>query len=105
MNYWIVPVAKRQHGHSEQRIDLLIDRVCCRFSVTRKQLDSKTRLADVVEPRKILMYIINKEYGLGCAKTGGLFNRHYSTVLHAGISIKGFMEFNRDFRNTVNNLI
>jgi chromosomal replication initiator protein len=100
-----MPAAKRQHGHSEQRINNLIERVCTRFNVTRKQLDSKTRLSHIVEPRKILMYIINKEYGLGCAKTGDLFNRHYSTVLHAGTSIKGFMEFNRDFRNTVNNLI
>ena len=100
-----MPVAKRQHGHSEQRINNLIERVCTRFNVTRKQLDSKTRLADIVEPRKILMYIINKEYGLGCAKTGGLFNRHHATVLHASKSIAGFMEFDKDFRNTVNNLI
>jgi chromosomal replication initiator protein len=100
-----MPTSKRESGHSKQRIDLLIDRVCCRFNVTRKQLDSKTRLADIVEPRKILMYIINKEYGLGCDATGGLFNRHHATVLHASKSIAGFMEFDKDFRNTVNNLI
>ena len=53
------------------------------FSLTVDDLRSPRRDAEVTQPRQIAMYLC-RTTGLTLPKIGDLFNRHHSTVIHAG---------------------
>ena len=104
MNYWIVPAISRKEVSKPEKIKSLIKRVCREYGITEIQLKSKRRLAYIVEPRKVVMYILYKEYKLSSTETAKVFKKTHATVLSAANSIEGYMQFDKDFRNKVNRL-
>ncbi len=104
MNYWLAPATCRAEVDKPTKIKKLIERVCKSYEITEKQLRSKRRLSYIVEPRKVVMYILHKEYGISSTEVGVVFGKTHATVLSACKSIEGFMQFDRDFRNRINYL-
>lgn len=65
------------------------------FGLTVDDLRSPRRDAEVTQPRQIAMYLCRELTGLTLPKIGDLFNRHHSTVIHAGKKIAGQMSDRR----------
>ena len=104
-NYWCMPATNREEVDKTTKVNRLIKRVCEAFEVSNKELKGKRNLRHIVEPRKVAMYIMREHYKITIMEVGNCFNRHHSTVLASCKSIEGFMQFDRDFKNKVNNLI
>ena len=104
MNYWLAPAIDRIEKDKPTKIKHLFERVCKSYDITEKQVRAKRRLGYIIEPRKVIMYILHKEYGLTSTEVGMIFGKTHATILSACKSIEGFMQFDRDFRNRVNNL-
>ena len=104
-NYWCFPATERAEKKLSIKIDDLLKRICSEYEISLKEIKGKRSLKHIVEPRKIAMFILHKEYKVTQIETGKMFNRGHPTVIHACKSIAGFMEFDKEFRNKVNNLI
>ncbi len=57
--------------------------VCKEFSVTEKQLLSKSRKQDIVRPRQMAMFLARKYTDLPLKQIGAGFNRYHATALYA----------------------
>jgi chromosomal replication initiator protein len=105
MNYWIKAGIGKTHSDRKTKTINLIKRVCELYEISEKELKSKRRFREFVEARQICHYIMHKIYGITCSKTGEEFKKSHDTVLHSCKNIAGIMEYNKEFRNQVNNLI
>ena len=105
LNYWTFPATERLEKDLNTKIENLLKRICESYQISELEIKSNRRLAYIVEPRKIAMYILHKQYNIPCVKVGNIFKKDHATVLHACRSISGFAEFDREFRNKVNNLV
>ncbi len=105
MNYWIVPSGIDKDKESTYKTEMLINRVCSIYNITKKDIKANVRFREIVEARKIVMYILHKHYKMSSTATGKIFKKDHSTVLHACKSVLGLMEFDKEFNNRVNSLI
>ena len=101
MNYWVAPCVNRKLLNSEN----LMKRICKHFKITEEELLSNKRTQLVVDARSILAYILHKKYGLTTTSTGEIINRDHSTVTYFTKKIEGFIEFDKDFKKKITNLM
>lgn len=73
------------------------------FSVTYKQIKSKSRYADVRLPRQVLAYLLVK-FGLSTNEAGYLINRDHTTVIHSIKVINNTCDTNKNFKNLIQKL-
>ena len=104
MNYFTIPGVERTHSDIKTRVSSLIKRVCESYEISEKELKSKRRFRELVEARQICQYVMHKVYGITCSKTGDEFGKAHDTVLYSCTTIAGIMEYDKDFRNKVNNI-
>lgn len=104
MNYWAIAGVERTHSDMKTKVSSLIKRVCESYEISEKELKSKRRFRELVEARQICQYVMHKVYGIPSAKTGLEFGKDHATVLYSCQSIAGYMEYDKDFRNKVNNI-
>ncbi len=66
--------------------------VCKEFSVTEKQLLSKSRKQDIVRPRQIAMFLARKYTDLPLKQIGAGFNKYHATALYAMNTVEKQLE-------------
>ncbi len=105
-NYWTLPGTDRNINITvESKIDRLLKRIATETNVSVKEMKSKFRYKEFSEARYIAMYILHKKYNLTSTRVGKLFNRDHATVLTACNKLEGFMSYDKEFKNKINNLI
>ena len=64
------------------------------FSITRKQITSRSRERTICEPRQICTLELTKYTNLSLKTIGKLFNRDHATVINAKKTINNLVEVN-----------
>ena len=73
----------------KSEIDSVINKVCIKCEVSKKELFTKARTRDIVRARNIIQNILNEKYKMSLSDIGRIFGQDHTTVLY---SIK--MKFN-----------
>jgi hypothetical protein len=76
----------------EEELQQLIQKVCDRYEVSKKELFTKCRRRDIVRSRNILHNVLNEKYKMNLTNIGRIFGQDHTTVLY---SIQ--MKFNKTF--------
>ena len=76
----------------EEELQQLIQKVCDKYEVSKKELLSKCRRRDIVRSRNILHNVLNEKYKMNLTNIGRIFGQDHTTVLY---SIQ--MKFNKTF--------
>ena len=61
----------------------MINKVCFKYEVSKKELFSKTRTTDIVRSRNIIHNILNEKYKMSLSDIGRIFGQDHTTVLHS----------------------
>lgn len=61
----------------------IVDMVCQKYSVSKKDLFTKNRSQDLVRVRNILHNILNEKYKMNLTNIGKYFQQDHTTVLHS----------------------
>ncbi len=72
-------------------LETIKDLICKEFSITEKQLVSKSKKQSIVKPRQIAMFLARKYTDLPLKQIGTGFNRYHATALYAMNSIEKLM--------------
>jgi chromosomal replication initiator protein len=79
----------------------IIQQVCKRFEVTVKQMESKNRKREIVEPRQIVFYLLWR-YSYSSLKTiGRYFNRDHTTVIHGRDTVQNLIDTDDVYRQEI----
>ena len=105
MNYWIIPSFEYVKKSDDIRTDNIIKDVCEVYGVEMEELFSKNRHRILVEPRQVLFYILHKKLNIPCQKVGKMFGKNHATILYGANQIKNWMEFDKNLRSRVNQII
>lgn len=73
-------------------VEELFERVCRKFSVTEKELKSRTRKKAITEARHFMMYYLVVELGMGLTEAGRIFGRDHTSVMYARDRIAGYLK-------------
>jgi chromosomal replication initiator protein len=69
--------------HKAITVDTIKELVCKQFSITAKEITSKSRKQQIARPRQIAMFLSRKFTDLPLQAIGKSFNRYHATVIHA----------------------
>ena len=83
----------------------LIAHICEKYNVTFEQLRTDCRKRIYAEPRNILFYILREEYAITLEAIGDMFYRTHATVINGHKNVRGMMEVNLKYRDTITLLI
>jgi len=64
-------------------IDCVINKVCIKYEVSKKDLFTKTRTRDIVRARNIIQNIFNEKYKMSLSDIGRIFGQDHTTVLYS----------------------
>ena len=64
-------------------IDSVINKVCVKYEVSKKELFTKTRTRDIVRARNIIHNIFNEKYKMSLSDIGRIFGQDHTTVLNS----------------------
>jgi len=68
---------------SPKIVESVINRVCVKYEVHKKNLLGKCRTQDVVRARNIIHNILNDKYQMNLSSIGRHFGQDHTTVLHS----------------------
>ena len=64
-------------------IDSVINKVCIKCEVSKKELFTKTRTRDIVRSRNVIHNILNEKYKMSLSDIGRIFGQDHTTVLYS----------------------
>ena len=64
-------------------IESVINKVCIKYEVSKKELFTKTRTRDIVRARNIIHNIFNEKYKMSLTEIGKIFGQDHTTVLNS----------------------
>ena len=67
----------------QSEIDSVINKVCVKYEVSKKELFTKTRTKDIVRSRNIIHNILNEKYNISLSDIGRIFEQDHTTVLNS----------------------
>ena len=67
----------------QTEIDSIINKVCIKYEVSKKDLFTKTRTTDIVRARNIIHNILSEKYKMSLSDIGRIFGQDHTTVLHS----------------------
>ena len=67
----------------QTEIDSIINKVCIKYEVSKKELFTKTRTTDIVRARNIIHNILNEKYKMSLSDIGRIFGQDHTTVLNS----------------------
>jgi chromosomal replication initiator protein len=79
--------------------------VCQKFNVTFDRLTMKCRENAVAVPRQVVFYIAREISDIRLAELGRIFHKDHGTVLYGHRSVKERMTVDREFAETVEQLM
>jgi hypothetical protein len=88
-------------------LNQIADDVCLyiSFKLNVEDIRKNTRLAEVVDARKIAYYILREKYQLSYSSIGKVFNKNHATVMHNLKSVKGLLEYDIIFKEKFNDCV
>ena len=99
-NYYTIPGLKEVD--KEVRLRLVIQAVCEEYAITEDELQTKTNLRKVAEPRQICHYLLRKHSAYTLREIGEFIGgKKHDTVIHGVKKISDLIEFDRDMREIV----
>jgi hypothetical protein len=87
------------------QVETLIAHICEVYNVTKQELRTDCRKRIYAEPRNILFYILREEYAITLEAIGDMFYRNHATVINGHKQVKGMMDVNPKYRDTITPLI
>ena len=79
--------------------------VCQKFNITFDRLTMKCRENAVTVPRQVVFYIARELSDIRLAELGRIFHKDHGTVLYGHRSVKDRMTIDREFAETVEQLM
>ena len=67
----------------KSEIDSVINKVCIKCEVSKKELFTKARTRDIVRARNIIQNILNEKYKMSLSDIGRIFGQDHTTVLYS----------------------
>jgi len=67
----------------QTEIDCVINKVCIKCEVSKKELFTKARTRDIVRARNIIQNILNEKYKMSLSDIGRIFGQDHTTVLYS----------------------
>ena len=64
-------------------IDSVINKVCIKYEIGKKDLFGKQRTKDIVRARNIIHNILNEKYKMSLTEIGRIFKQDHTTVLNS----------------------
>lgn len=93
-------------GQAEDRKEILQHTVCTFFNVGWKDIASRSRSSEIIEPRHVYMYLAQALCGLTPGEAAAdCGRRDRTTAIHAFNKIKGYYEVKDSYINKVEALI
>ena len=88
-------------------LNQIADDVCLyiSFKLNVEDIRKNTRLAEVVDARRIAYYILREKYHLSYLSIGKVFNKNHATVIHNLKSVKGLLEYDPMFKEKFNDCV
>ncbi len=89
----------------ELDLDDVVSLVCKSFSLTPKQLESKSRRQNIVMARNTVFFLLRKHTDMTLAQIGERFNRRHSTVIKGITSLESEMSRHTSLGNQIENTV
>ena len=67
----------------KSEIDSVINKVCIKCEVSKKELFTKARTRDIVRARNIIQNILNEKYKMSLSDIGRIFGQDHTKVLYS----------------------
>ena len=67
----------------QTEIDSIINKVCIKYEVSKKELFTKTRTTDIVRSRNIIHNVLSEKYKMSLTEIGKIFGQDHTTVLNS----------------------
>ena len=67
----------------QAEIDCVINKVCIKYEVSKKELFTKARTTDIVRSRNVIHNILNEKYKMSLSDIGRIFGQDHTTVLNS----------------------
>ena len=80
---------------------LIIETVCRMYEVSESELQIKTRLRSIVEPRQIAMFLLVKHTNLNTVSTGHIFGLDHSTVVYSMKTVRERCDIDPKFKSKI----
>jgi len=95
--------------HKSQRktitIEMIVDKTCNYFEINEEDVMSKSRKANIVEVRQLIMYLASKNTKLTASKIGlHIGGRNHATVIHSIKQIQDRLATDKTFAQKVSEL-
>lgn len=104
MNYICIPGIKEEYRAVSAPMftpDRIIETVCEHFKLKLKDLESRSRVRELVFARHIIFYLIRKHTKMSLKSAGELFDRDHTTVIHSVDTLNNLMYTEPDVRAEV----
>ena len=86
-------------------LDDIVDKVCVHYQVTKEAMNSRSRKRNLVVPRQVSMYLVQKHTKMAATQIGKLVgNRDHSTVIHSCSQVEDRMKIDADFRSEIESI-
>ena len=67
----------------QAEINSVINKVCIKYEVSKKELFTKARTTDIVRSRNVIHNILNEKYKMSLSDIGRIFGQDHTTVLNS----------------------
>ena len=92
MSHWAFVGIDRENINIENRLELILNEVCCRTGTDKEDITSKCRKLKYVLPRQIYCYVARKTTNATLQQIGNIVNIRHDSVLNAVKNIKNQIE-------------
>ena len=87
----------KEESTPELTVEMIQRKVADFYNIRFSDMTSKRRLASIVLPRQVAMFLARKLMKVSYPELGDQFSRNHATILHAVNSIEERMKANQDF--------
>lgn len=100
MNPYCLPGMRSYHD-----LQTIIDTVTNRFGITENELFDKNRYRKVVEPRRVVFFLVRKNQLMSINKVAFLFNMNHATCFYHIKQFVNLFETDKEFQKKVKDII
>ena len=94
-----------QENSANLTLDIIVDKVCDYYNVSKEDLIGKKKNKEIVDPRQICIYIITELLDAPLKTIGDYFGgRDHTTIMHARDKIAMQAKTNSYLRNSINDI-
>jgi chromosomal replication initiation ATPase DnaA len=96
---------KMRSSNNAETIKKVVIEVCQKFNVTSDRLAMQCRENAVAVPRQVVFYIARELSDIRLTELGSIFHKAHCTVLYGHRSVKDRMTVDREFAQTIDQLM